>query len=177
MRKLRCGEFRSLPYSHRANRQGSKSLISGVPCLDWREAFQRAGPRLSDEVCFQACPSTGGTCLCVHRSHYAFLDSCRWHSQPHCRLCPPVPFTCLCLQEGIHICHLWMYWVGWKLLENFPSRGFCTCSLSSHWRVRPWGLTDPGLNPCSTPSCSLTLIFSTGSGNNVWLRGLGQGFH
>lgn len=48
MRKLRYGEFRSLPYSHRANRQGSKSLISGVPCLDWREAFQRAGPRLSD---------------------------------------------------------------------------------------------------------------------------------
>ena len=37
-----------LPYSHITNRQGSKSLISGVPCLDWREAFQRAGPRLSD---------------------------------------------------------------------------------------------------------------------------------
>ena len=87
MRKLRCSEFRSLPYSHRANRQGSKSLISGVPCLDWREAFQRAGPRLSDggslfsglPFYWRYMPLCASQSLCLSRLLQVALTPCSRH--------------------------------------------------------------------------------------------------
>ena len=124
MRKLRCSEFRSLPYSHRANRQESKSLISGVPCLDWREAFQKAGPRLSDggslfsglPFYWRYMPLCASQSLCLSRLLQVALTP-SLQAMPSCSLHLP-----LSLGKNPHLS--FMNVLGWlKASWEFPFQG------------------------------------------------------
>lgn len=108
-------------------------------------------------------------CLrCLHLSHHIFLDQLRL-------LEAALPSSLLSILSSILRKASAFVTYECKSIENFPSWDFCTFSLSSHWRARPWCLTYPGWNPCKTPSGDITLVFSSGSGNKVWLRGIGQG--